>query len=281
MSELPRLMPTDPEMFRATVLSSARVSTSFQRVTLGGPGLDGFAWQGHDHWFRFFVPATPGAALVLPEVEGRSWWQAYLAIDEARRPHCSNYTVADLRRAGGRDTATEIDVDVVLHADETGQLAGRVARWAVSAAPGTPVALLDQGPMFDPPADTHRVHLAADESGLPGVRGILRDLAADTAGTAVIEVPTADDVEPGLAHPDGVEVTWVIREGRHDRPGAAALQAVQARTGPVDPLDYAFVVGESTLATGARRHLRRGGLPAGRICFSGFYKAHPHPQPVA
>ena len=56
---------------------------------------------------------------------------------------------------------------------------------------------------------------------------------------------------------------------------------MQARTGPVDPLDYAFVVGESTLATGARRHLRRGGLPAGRICFSGFYKAHPHPQPVA
>lgn len=280
MSELPRLMPADPQMFRATVLATARVSPSFQRVTLGGPALDGFAWQGHDHWFRLFVPATPGAALVLPEVEGRSWWQAYLAIEEAQRPHCSNYTVADLRRTG-TGTGTKIDVDVVLHTDGAGHLAGRVARWAVSATPGTPVALLDQGPMFDPPADTRRVHLAADESGLPGVRGILRDLAPGTTGTAVIEVPTDDDVEPGLVHPAGVEVTWVSRGGRHDNPGAAALQAVQARTGQVDPFDYAFVVGESTLATGGRRHLRRSGLPAARICFSGFYKAHPRPQPVA
>ncbi len=271
-------MPTDPEMFRATVLTSARVSPSFQRVTVGGPGLDGFDWQGHDHWFRLFVPATPDAALVLPEVEGRSWWQAYLAIEEEQRPHCSNYTVADLRRT---DAGTEIDVDVVLHTDPAGHLAGRVARWAVATSPGTPVALLDQGPMFDPPADTRRVHLAADESGLPALRGILRDLAPGTTGSAVIEVPTDDDVEPGIAHPAGVEVTWVSRGGRQESPGAAALQVVQARTRPVDPLDYAFVVGESTLATGGRRHLRRGGLPAARICFSGFYKAHPHPSRLA
>ena len=84
-----------------------------------------------------------------------------------------------------------------------------------------------------------------------------------------------------LAACDSLDYDMRGRMGGSVDTSAAALQAVQARTGPVDPLDYAFVVGESTLATGARRHLRRGGLPAGRICFSGFYKAHPHPQPVA
>lgn len=278
MSELPRLMPSDPRMSRATVLRTTRTSPSFQRVTVGGPDLDGFDWQGHDHWFRLFVPATPGAALVLPEVEGRAWWQAYLAIAEEQRPHCSNYTVADLRRTG---TGTEIDLDVVLHVDGAGHLAGRVARWAVGATPGSPVALLDQGPMFDPPAGTRRVHLAADESGLPGVRGILRSLAPTAVGTAVLEVPTDDDVDHRLVHPAGVEVTWVSRGGHHGRPGAGALEVLESRTGPVDPRDYAFVVGESSLATGGRRHLRRLGLPASRITFSGFYKAAAHPQPVA
>lgn len=278
MSELPRLMPSDPRMFHATVLRSARTSPSFQRVTVGGPDLDAFTWQGHDHWFRFFMPSAPGAALVLPEVEGRSWWQAYLAIAEDRRPHCSNYTVADLRRTGA---GTEVDVDVVLHADDAGALAGRVARWAVDATPGAPVALLDQGPMFDPPADTHRLHLASDESGLPALRGILRSLGPTATGTAVIEVPTDDDVDPALRHPAGVQVTWVSRGGRHDRPGAAALALLEERTTSVDPRDYAFLVGESTLATGGRRHLRRAGLPASRITFSGFYKAAAHPQPVA
>lgn len=278
MSELPRLMPSDPRMFHATVLRTARVSPSFQRVTLTGPDLAELEWQGHDHWFRFFLPGSVGAALVLPEVEGRSWWQAYLAIAEEQRPHCSNYTVADLRRTR---SGTEIDVDVVLHTDGTGALAGRVARWAVATTPGTAVALLDQGPMFDPPTDAERVHLVADESGLPGVRGILRSLAPTALGSAVIEVPTDDDVDPRLVHPAGVEVTWVSRGGHHARPGAAALTALESRPGPLDPLDYAFVVGESTLATGGRRHLRRAGLPAARITFSGFYKAVHHPQPVA
>ena len=54
-------------------------------------------------------------------------------------------------------------------------------------------------------------------------------------------------------------------------PGRAALAELQ-RYVPVDDRGYAFVVGESTLATEGRRHLHRAGLPKSRITFSGFWK---------
>ncbi|MEV5452486.1 siderophore-interacting protein, partial [Streptomyces sp. NPDC052535] len=35
-------------MFRARVVRTERVSPSMQRVTVSGPGLDGFPWRGYD-----------------------------------------------------------------------------------------------------------------------------------------------------------------------------------------------------------------------------------------
>ncbi|MCS5735144.1 siderophore-interacting protein [Herbiconiux daphne] len=272
MTRYPRLMPTHPRLFTALVTSSVRMSPSFQRVTIAGDELASFEWNGFDHWFRIFLPPAVGAPLRLPVVSGRSWWKPYLAIPERERPHCSNYTVADIRAGSG---VAEMDVDVVLHWDASGDIAAGVAGWAVSAEPGSPVGLLDQGPLFDPPDDMRGVHLVADESGLPAVRGILRDLGEHVTGTAIIEVPHADDIEP-LAAPAGVDVVWIARgAGDGSVPGTSALAALRSRVTP-HPHDYAFVVGESTLATEGRRALHRAGLPKSRITFSGFWKHTPH-----
>lgn len=272
-------MPTDPRLFRARVLRTERRSPSFQRVTIGGPELADFSYSGRDHWFRLFLPPRPGAPLVLPQVRGRVWWQPYLDIPEERRPHCSNYTVADVRPAAGDVAGIELDIDVVLHWDErTGELAGPVAIWAATTDPGSELALLDQGPLFDLPDDATGVHLAVDETGLPGLRGILRDLPAGTRGTAIVEVPHAGDVEE-LAAPAGMLVTWVTRAGAPSAPGAAALARLRAAVrsaGAPAPLDYGFVVGEAALATVGRRALRGAGLPASRITFSGFWKHRLH-----
>ncbi len=242
------------------------MSPSFQRITLESTDLTAFDWRGLDHWFRLFFPLTNDGGLRLPEVDGQRWWKSYLAIPEAERPHCSNYTVAGYRRLADR---AELDIDVVLHWHE-GKLA-RVASWAVSAVPGSPVALLDQGVLFDPPDDTTSYLLVSDESGLPALRGILRDLPADAVGTAIIEVPAPDDVLPVEA-PEGVRIQWTPRDGAGGVAGVAALRALEA----VDvacPASYAFVVGESTLATEGRRTLQRAGLAKERITFSGFWKA--------
>ena len=173
----------------------------------------------------------------------------------------NNYTVRDFRP----DTL-ELDIDVVLHRGPSGQLEGRIAQWAGEVQPGDRAAILDEGLLFNRPVDTRSVLLAGDESALPAIEGILRSLPAEIGGRTVLEVPTPEDVRT-LDHGPGMEVQWMARSEVDPGvlPGAAALAALTAW--PVPAADtYAFLVGESGLATGARRHLvrvwRRIGSPS-------------------
>ncbi|MCA1219623.1 siderophore-interacting protein [Streptomyces sp. 8L] len=265
MTKTSRLMPKQPGLFRGEVVRSVRLSPSIQRVTVTGAGFGGFPWQGYDHWFRLFHRRPHQERFVLPELTGDTWWKSYLAIPEGERPHCANYTVA-----GFRPGAAEMDIDFVVHCDPSGEPAGAAAIWACATRPGDPMALLDQGIIFDCPGDATEVVVVADESGLPATAGILRSLPRDTVGRVIQEIPTAGD-RRALDAPDGVRVTWVVRDDPGAVPGAAALEELRGHQ-DFDGSGYAFVVGESTLATEGRRHVHRSGLPKERITFSGFWK---------
>ncbi|MFE9252235.1 siderophore-interacting protein [Streptomyces sp. NPDC007088] len=265
MPKNPRLTPTEPSLFRAEVLRSERVTPSMQRVTVTGADLGEFPWRGYDHWFRLFLRLPHQEEFVLPELSGSRWWEPYLAIPEDVRPHCANYTVA-----GFRPEVAELDIDFVVHRGPTGEIDGAAAIWACAAEPGDPLALLDQGIVFDCPDDASEVLVVADESGLPATAGVLRSLPPDTVGRVIQEVPVAGDCRD-LDAPRGVAVTWVVRGDAAAVPGAAALAELR-RHQSVGESGYAFVVGESTLATEARRHLHRAGLAKNRITFSGYWK---------
>lgn len=265
MAKRTRTAPKIPRLYRVEVLRAGRLTPHMQRVTVGGESLTQFPWLGFDHWFRLFVRLPHQSDFDLPELSGKKWWDPYLAIPEETRPHCSNYTIADLRMAEG-----ELDIDFVVHKGPSGEPEGPAAIWACAATPGEQLAVLDQGILFDPPADATEVTIVADESGLPGVCGILRSLPADTVGRVILEVPTGADRRE-LTAPPGVEITWIDREDHGVVPGVRALKALQALD-RVDAGGYGFVVGESKLATGGRRHLHRIGLPKDRITFSGFWK---------
>ncbi|MGW0859848.1 siderophore-interacting protein [Streptomyces sp. NPDC002690] len=267
MAKTPRLMPKHPVLFRGEVVRSERFSPSMQRVTITGANLGDFPWLGYDHWFRLFLRQPHQVEFVMPELAGaKRWWDPYYALPEDVRPHCANYTVADFR-----PEAAEMDIDFVVHSGPEGEPEGGAAIWACAARPGDPVALLDQGRIFDHPDDATEVLVVADESGLPSTAGILRSLPRDTVGRVIQEVPLAEDRRP-LDAPPGVLVTWVVRDDTSAVPGAAALEELR-RHDIVDAAGYAFVVGESTLATEGRRHLVRAGLPKDRITFSGFWKS--------
>ncbi|MFH9434885.1 siderophore-interacting protein [Streptomyces rochei] len=265
MAKVRRLVPQNPRMFRARVVRTARVSPSMHRVTVTGDELGEFPWLGYDHWFRLFLQLPHQSGLRLPEFSGSRWWQPYLEIPERERPHCANYSVADFRRE-----SAEMDIDFVVHRDAAGAVEGRAAVWACAARPGDALAVLDQGVLFNRPHDASEVLVVADETGLPATAGILRSLPRDTVGRVVQEVPTAGDRRP-LDAPAGVTVSWVVRRDPRAVPGAAALDEV-LRIASVAPAAYAFVVGESTLATEGRKHLHRLGLPKDRITFSGFWR---------
>ncbi|WP_431038334.1 siderophore-interacting protein [Streptomyces sp. P6-2-1] len=265
MAKNPRLMPKNPTLFRGEVLRGTRLTPSMHRVTVTGPQFATFPYQGYDHWFRLFLRLPHQTGFELPELSGQRWWDPYFALPEEIRPHCANYTVAGFRAETG-----ELDIDFVVHCGPGGEPEGAAAIWACSVAPGDPVALYDQGIVFDCPEDASEVHLVSDESGLPALAGILRSLPAHTRGRALIEVPLAGDRRE-LEAPDGIEITWVVRDDAHAVPGEAALAALR-RHESFAATGYAFVVGESKLATEGRRHLHRAGLPKDRITFSGYWK---------
>lgn len=268
MSGRKAVLPEVTRFYRLEVAATERVSPSFQRVTVTGDSLSDFVAMGWDQWFRLFT-LTPGQSeLRLPSRTNRLWYPQWLAIPADERPHCSNYTVRDYR-----PETHELDIDFVVHRNADGDVEGRAAIWATSVEVGAELGILDQGILFNPPRTATEIHLVTDESGVPAIEGILRSLDAATRGTAVIEVPLVDDIRE-LRAPEGIDVTWVPREKSEDPhgvPGVAALAAVRERPAP-DPKAYVFVVGESELATGARRHLVAQGLGKDRISFCGFWK---------
>ena len=243
------------------VVRSERISPNFQRITVGGDALAALTPHGFDHWFRLFIPQESGETNYnLPKrVDMRGYLQ-YLRMPADTRPPMRNYTVREFR-----PDQLELDIDFVVHGDE-----GLATRFAVRAKPGDTVALLDQGAGFEfDPAVEHYL-LAADETGLPAVAGILRDLPRDVRGSAVIEVPHAEDAQE-VSAPEGIDVEWVVR-GENDVPGVLALEAVKRWAKPTEPTT-AYVVGEQALATGARRWLvNELGVPKKSVVFSGYWR---------
>jgi NADPH-dependent ferric siderophore reductase len=121
--------------------------------------------MGFDQWFRLFLPVADDSLERLPATMSTLSYLKFLTVAKASRPIMRSYTVRAWRDTG------EIDVDFVLH-----EPAGRATSWATTCSPGDPVALLDEGVGFNPPASLRRVRLAGDESALPAIAGGLASL---------------------------------------------------------------------------------------------------------
>ncbi|WP_432842125.1 siderophore-interacting protein [Dactylosporangium sp. CA-092794] len=256
-----RIKPEVAALLTLRVLRSERLSPHFQRVTLGGGDAERFRPMGFDQWFRLFIPVAEDSLSRLPNKLDMMAYLKFLTIAKASRPVLRNYTVRAHRADG-----PELDVDVILH-----EPAGPAATWARTCAPGDPVAILDEGVGFNPPAAVEEVRLVGDESALPAIAGILASLPAHQRGHAVIEIPADEDRQP-LTGPAGVEVTWLARSGAHATPGVAALEFARGLPPAAGPC-YGWAAGEQALATGMRRHWVAAGLPKDHIMFCGYWRA--------
>lgn len=272
-----RLRPQVSELLTAHALRRERLSPTFVRVTLGGEDLARFAPMGADQWFRLFLPVDDGATLSrLPARLDTVAYLRYLAIARTRRPVLRNYTVRAFRPDG--PLGPELDVDFVLHGSAADGTAGPAATWASTCTVGDSVALIDEGVTFNPPPGCEQLLLVADETGLPAVAAILEQLPAGARGSAVLEVQHPDDRQD-LAAPEGMAVTWLVRTDPLAPTGRAALDAVAAVPLPAGRC-YGWAVGESALATGARRHWVQAGLAKSDVTFCGYWRA-PRKRAVA
>lgn len=251
---------------RLVVHAASRPSPGFARVTLASThdGFeDDFEYLGYDQWCRLFLPNARGD-LVLPEGKAEGWYSRWLSLEEADRPAVRNYTIREARRAGDRWL---IDIDFVVHRSAVGTVDGLAARWALDAAPGDRVGLLDQGRIFGSPASGAPITVVADESGLPGVEGIARSLAGRPA-RYLLEVPDAADIRDLPATSPG-SATWIVRQARRP-PGAGALAALMARR--LDAASYIYAVGEASLVFESRRLAASAGVDDDRIDFCAYWR---------
>jgi NADPH-dependent ferric siderophore reductase len=265
--------PTDAHVVTLEVVGSKRVSPNVVRVTLGGEGMDQFTPMGFDQWFRLFLARDDQDALSLPTRTSGLWYVQYLATPKARRPWVRSYTVR-----ATRPDLRELDVDFVVHGDGEGP----ASSFAQSAQPGDRVGLLDQGVGYNPRVPHDWTLVVADETGLPAVAGICESLPDDARGLAIVEVPEMADTQD-FRVPAGVELRWIARDGHPvgqavtddghgEVPGRLALEAVRSAELPAGPV-YAYAVGESSLATGVRRHLVNDrGVPKTHVDFVGYWR---------
>lgn len=254
--------PASRQMTELEVIGTEELSTSFRRVTLGGPELASFEYLGFDQMLRFFFRREGQDDLWMPTVSNDVWLGQFLVRPKARRPWVRNYTVRAFR-----PDALEMDIDFVRHPD-----GGPAAKWADEVRPGAPAGIFDEGISYLPADDVEWQLLVGDESALPALLAILECMPQDARVVVCLEVPHGDDVIDTLTAPAGAEVHWVVRDNEHEIPGTQLLEAVRGLDLP-DGKSYTWVAGEQKLATGVRRHLVNDrSIPKSDISFSGYWR---------
>lgn len=261
--------PESRQIASARVVAAKQISPNFIRVTIAGEDLDSVAPMGYDQWFRMFFPQRGQEALKLPTSASSFWFAQWKLMSKETRPHVRNYTIRDIRPAGSGtfgDT-TEIDIDFAAHGD-----LGPASEWATKAAAGDEVAILDEGLIYNPASDAHWQLVVGEESALPAIVGILNSSPADLRAEVFIEIADAEDAQELPDVGEGVNVHWLIRQDADSRPGTLALETVTEAELPTGSC-YAFIAGESALATSLRRHLVNDrNIPKSQITFTGFWK---------
>ncbi|MEV6642519.1 siderophore-interacting protein [Amycolatopsis sp. NPDC051371] len=250
--------PASRRMITLEVLANTAPSPAFRTVTLGGSSLGDLEVAGADQAVRLFFPRAGQNGLRMPTLDNEGWMAEVLMLPKSRRPWVRNYTIRRARPG-------EIDIEFALHDGDA-----PAAEWARRARPGDPAGIFDLGVSYMPPPGVSWQLLAGDESAVPAILAILEHAPADLRAEVFLEVPSAADVREVEA-PPGVRVHWLPR-ARPGRPGALALSTILAADLPGERA-YAWVAGESALATGVRRHLVRDrGWAKSDIAFLGYWR---------
>ncbi|RPF21748.1 NADPH-dependent ferric siderophore reductase [Myceligenerans xiligouense] len=214
---------TPYRMFDVEVARVTRLCPSFVRVTFTGADLGRFADNGHDQRIKLLLPDPSGGWDHLRR-DDPDWYAAWRALPDDRRNPLRTYTVRAVRQDRG-----EVDVDMVLHGDS-----GPASRWATAVRAGEPLVIMGPdahyagphgGREFAPPARSHALLLAGDETAVPAIAAICEALPADAVGEVFLEVPHPEDGWV-VAAPEGVRVTWLARDGAEH--GDLLIPAVRA-----------------------------------------------------
>ncbi|TDD35769.1 siderophore-interacting protein [Actinomadura sp. KC06] len=211
------------------VLRRERLTPNMLRLTFGGPELEGFhTYQADDHIKLVFPDADGALRLPVPTHD--------LDLDWPKpSPPSRRYTIRRYDADAG-----ELDMDFVLHPG------GLAAEWAADVKPGEDVAVAGPPGAKAFPHNYDHYVFAVDATALPAAARWLEESPPDVSARLVIETADAADHAYPLAARDGVEVTWLVRDGREssladtvrslDLPGGRTFLFAAGETGAIRPL---------------------------------------------
>ncbi|WP_053849866.1 siderophore-interacting protein [Streptomyces sp. NRRL B-24085] len=258
--------PRKRRMLSLTVQGSEQPSPHFMTVTLGGPDVQHLQRSGFDQAGRLFFadPDDNAAEVFLPSSER---WILQLTLQGGKqRPRVRTYSIRRFR-----PEASAFDIEISLHAVDNPGTAAPGTRWARTVESGTRVAFLDEGHSYAPSSSAAWQLLVGDESALPAILAILEQSPANLPAEVFLEVPSPEDIRSDVKAPPGSIVHWLPRTAAGAKPGALALDAVKRARLPEGRF-YTFTAGESSLATGIRRHLvGERGVAKSDIAFRGYF----------
>ncbi|MEU1784979.1 siderophore-interacting protein [Streptomyces sparsogenes] len=247
-----------PQVNRARVARTERLTPHMTRVVLSGGSLDGFsAGEWTDHYVKLLFPVE---GVAYPEPFDMARVRAEFPRDQW--PRTRTYTVRAWDPA-----ARELTLDFVIHGDE-----GLAGPWAARAEPGEEILFLGPGGAYAPSPEADWHLLVGDESALPAIAAALERLADGPAGGpvhALIEVAGPQE-ELKLRVPEGAEVSWLHRgAGRVGESLVAAVRGLDFLPGRV----HAFVHGEAGFVKEVRRYLRiEREIPREWLSISGYWR---------
>ncbi|RMB85022.1 siderophore-interacting protein [Streptomyces shenzhenensis] len=257
--------PRDRRMLTLTVRGRERISPHFVSVTLGGDDFRYLEQSGYDQAGRLFFRGPGQGRVVFPTSE--KWMRQYALLPAARRPRVRWYSIRRFR-----PERSEFDIEVAVHEETPAGPAGPGSGWALAAQPGDTVGFLDEGYAYVPTPDAAWQLLVGDESALPAVLAILERSTDTLRAEVFLEVPADDDIRDGITAPAATNIHWLPRNDPATKPGSLALRAVQDAQLPSGPC-YAWTAGESSLATGIRRHLvNERKVPRSDVAFRGYWR---------
>ncbi|WP_192457917.1 siderophore-interacting protein [Musicola keenii] len=214
------------KVFDITLMRKEMLTPSLMCCVFGGEAVREMKMGAPDQRIKLLFPSEDGTPSRLP-TEGE-WYRLAQQLPKAQRPIPRTYTMRRLDTEKG-----EMEVEFVIHGTE-----GPASSWAMTAQPGAEVqAVAPNGAFPDdcggyewvlPPRVT-QVMLAADETALPAVKGILEQLAERAEPPRVqafIEVPLAADCVD-LSQFAFAEVFWLPREDTGASYGERLLAAVR------------------------------------------------------
>jgi NADPH-dependent ferric siderophore reductase len=239
-----------------TVVRREELSPHMVRIIAGGDGFADYVDSSFvDRYVKIVFP-QPGVEYAMP----LDLWSIRETMPREQWPFTRTYTVRWV------DTvARELAIDFVIHGDE-----GLAGPWAAAARPGDTMTFTGPGGAYNPAPDADWYLFAGDEAALPAIAATLESLPQEARGLAFLEVDGDADIQP-IAAPDGVQVTWLQRNGAPAGTSGLLVSAVADSEWPAGRVDV-FAHGERGYMKALRDVLFvQRGLERKQVSLSGYW----------